>query len=231
VVFGGATDFESKGVLKSKICLRNIWTFDLEERKWSEVEVEGPDLAGRQNMALCLHEGSIYLHGGCKMFKQVCDEFYKFDLSTRRWSELKVVGKNLALSHHTLTPYTLPNGRIVFLLFGGVDKDNFPQNRLLLLSFKTESILKAMELPNHSKLQPLARFNHSCELYQNRYLLVYAGRNDFLFGVGAQKGEIAVNDLIAYDLFELRWNYFFAYGYHPPARWAAGFLLYKNEKG
>jgi len=84
---------------------------------------------------------------------------------------------------------------------------------------------------NHSKLQPLARFNHSCFIYQNRYFVVYAGRNDFLFGVGSHKGEIAVNDIIAFDLFELRWQYFYAYGYHPPARWAAGFVNCKNEKG
>lgn len=41
MLFGGATDFEVNGVMKSKICLRNIWTFDLETRVWKEVHIEG----------------------------------------------------------------------------------------------------------------------------------------------------------------------------------------------
>lgn len=140
------------------------------------------------------------------MFKNITDEFYKFDLKTKKWTQLTIVSKrDLKLTHHTLTPYILPNGRLIFLMFGGVNKENFPQNKLILLSFKKENILKAQEITNHSKLQPLARFNHSCFIYQNRYFVVYAGRNDFLFGVGNHKGEIAVNDIIAYDLFELRW--------------------------
>jgi len=86
VIFGGATDFEVNGVMKSKICLRNIWTFDLATKIWSEIHIEGQDLQGRQNMAMCIHESCLYIHGGYKMFKNITDEFYKFDLRTKKWT-------------------------------------------------------------------------------------------------------------------------------------------------
>jgi len=99
----------------------------------------------------------------------------------------------LKRSHHTIEAIK-GEEEINVYLFGGLNEQNKPTNTLYHLrielkdeeselldyTYKDGAILRLVK--DHSGKAPIARSNHVSKLIsKNKYMLIYGGRNDYLY--------------------------------------------------
>ncbi|ETO24873.1 hypothetical protein RFI_12283 [Reticulomyxa filosa] len=111
-LFGG----RSKGGTNNHLMVLSI---NDKQRGWTLLDTSGDVPCPRKSSSLIYHDGYLYLFGG--NYKEKClDDFYKYDIKSRTWSQIIVKGKTpCARDRHTLT---LINEEAL-VLFGGYAND------------------------------------------------------------------------------------------------------------
>jgi hypothetical protein len=130
VLFGGF----SKGVYKN-----SIYFFSLEKNQWSKIECDSPLPKGRMNHNATLIQDDLVIYAG-KNESYNFDDMWKFNLLTKKWSEVKYKHSSPdempeARSGQSLIYHAKTNCAYIF---GGKTANLQEKNDLWKFDFKTE---------------------------------------------------------------------------------------------
>ena len=217
------------------------------------MKVTGDPIQGRRNMGSSLCEKLFFVQGGQDNHMEVIGDCFVFHIERHDWRKVKLIqkrssrdlfGANPALTQSTVgaisehDSYKLPlafhsmntidrpeKNKVQIYLFGGVNPMNKAQNTLQSLVLNKQTLeCKVKALTDYSGKAPLPRSHHSALLIsQDRYLLIYGGRNDDLFGkIPGAKTDMCLNDIILFNIRIRQWETLEQFGFNPEARWSAG---------
>eukprot|EP00347_Sterkiella_histriomuscorum_P003927 403362402 len=233
IMFGGQASLE-KQQGKAKYSCSELKILDLDNLEMNEFSPTGDLIQGRKNMGSCIIDGKMFIHGGQDNQQDALGDFFVFDAQTFVWKKLKVTPKNsgkytesinLKLSHHTMTALHKPlQGIIEIYIFGGLDHEHKPQNKLYQLQYNIhsqETFIKSMS--DQKGISPSPRSHHTALLiHRNKYLLIYGGKNEDNYQSNSQNlssNSIAINDIVLYNLNTKCWENFDQFGFKPEPRW------------
>lgn len=96
VVFGGGIIGTTFG---------NMWRFNIDTRKWTEVVTGGRAPPPRLSHAACVLDDKLYIHGGLSMHRTYAD-LWAFDFLTDTWSRISVPSEpEVPRRGHQLAPH------------------------------------------------------------------------------------------------------------------------------
>jgi hypothetical protein len=164
--------------------LNDIFMFNIETNKWTELEVAVMKPGLRNNHATCTHGKYIYLHGGHNGDTWL-DDLYIFDSVNLIWNKINIIGDiPSARACHTLSRVDKK-----IYMFGGYDGNQCYND---VEVFDTED--KTWSTLNCGGSLPLARNAHS---------ITVVGKNLFLFG--GHSGNKHLKDLFIFDTETANW--------------------------
>ncbi|CDW74723.1 kelch motif family protein [Stylonychia lemnae] len=240
LLFGGQACLE-KQQGKAKYSSSALRILDLYSLEQQEITMTGDIIRGRKNMGSCFCDQNLIIHGGQDNQIEALGDFFVFNVDSYQWRKLKVTFKDqgekidnfqLKLSHHTMTAVSKSlQSRIDIYIFGGLDSHNAPQNQLYLLTYNTQSHeCKLRMITDKTGFFPQARSHHSALMTcGNKYLLIYGGKNDFLFNKVDSNNNVAVDDIALFNTKTKCWDSFGQYGFKPDSRWNTS-IAYDEQK-
>jgi multipile epidermal growth factor-like domains protein 8 len=180
--------------------LSDFWMFNIQEQRWSEVEISSTEspgaLAGHTMTIVKVDENErLLIIGGYKNISKTDTKsseiplishhnhqiVWEFDFDEKSWKKLNTSGSSPAVIFGHTTSYHLP--KHLLYIFGGYQFANGNiemTNRLYSLSRTKDGMWTWNFLPIFNELNraeenlPRARFLHSAIAFQN-YLLIYSG--------------------------------------------------------
>lgn len=127
---------------------------------------------------------------------------------------------NLSLT--SCDPFGTKVGNGIYV-FGGQNKFSKPTNTLFLIKLvRTKASLSAtMNFVAAKGKPPVPWLSHNALFIENKYLMIYGGRNDYL----NQLGDICLNDICLYNIDDNTWISTQIAGFHPGGRWNSSMCL------
>ncbi|PVU99943.1 hypothetical protein BB559_000262 [Furculomyces boomerangus] len=73
------------GGMNGEVCFNDLWTFSIDERKWSQVVLRGATPPARYGHASSMVDDCIFIMGGRTMEGQAITDFFAYKINSQRW--------------------------------------------------------------------------------------------------------------------------------------------------
>lgn len=241
IVFGG---WEINEELLRKMT-KQIHVYDIPENKWEKKVALGDSPPPLKNHAACQIGTSMIVYGGEDFHGVIQSKLYLLNLNEFKWHQISFVKKDCPgpRSHTTFTPVFQQEFKSIFskpgklylknsgiYLFGGLDEDKNPENKVYCLEVKNKNF--KWSYVRTTGQVPIPRYSHSAYSIKNN-LFIFGGRNDNI-PVGLEDLHILNTDTFKWEKYTLindppagRWGHSLT-SYSPNTLLILGGLTYKT---
>lgn len=163
------------------------------DNRWSEVKIEGKNIASRSNHVAAVFGNSLFVHGGYDVDRGVLDDFYEMDISEDCeeyvWKKLgnSCGDRQIRLKSHSGVVY-----KEKLILFGGETSTSLSSNTVYIYDFVTR---KWQAVQSQSSIP---KVDSHCALMVGSKMYVYGG-------YVTDRAEYLI-DLLAFDADECTWE-------------------------
>ena len=170
----------------------DMYRFQIPKKKWYHVAYVDKSPLARYGHVLLYANGSMYIVGGYDQHGFCCDDLYQFSPSSHSWRKIQFISPLGAITigrfHSSACIY-----KSKILIYAGKGSDSI-RNDLLEYDLDNHTWKKVMTSKS-SPWEPAGRWGHSCNVV-----------GDLLFIFGGRDGVSQFNDLLCFDLVNLKWS-------------------------
>lgn len=158
------------GGLSNNRYLNDIWNFDLNTEKWSEMKTKGLKPLGRAGCLIFIISDKLFLYGGGNNKKVFSDCFY-LDLIHETWSSASLSAYNEFTKERKKMAFCVVEKKI--FVFGGLSDVGICCDSFDLFEFREDFSVSVKKLP----CGPCKRFSCSLGEVKGKVLVVVGGKD------------------------------------------------------
>lgn len=171
--------------------LLDLWTFDIENRKWAEIKQSESPIGRYGHSAIYDSENrQMIIFGGVTTGNEFLSDTWIFDIARKRWISLDTEDPPSGRANHSAI-YDSENHTMI--IFGGYDQTGMPFSDLWIFDIKKRK-WKGVDFKN----VPDARYSHSAIYVKNTMQMIIIG--------GIDNRRQSLFNMWVFDIKNRKWN-------------------------